>query len=359
MKINFYFDFETRSQLDLKKVGAVRYAMHPSTQFNYISYILGDGQLKSWSLYSGKPFPLEDFRDLLENPHKYWFITHNIEFDFLIWKFVLPRQLGIKINAPAVADLYDNMSLSNFFRLGSTLEANASMLAIGMKKHKEGKAIMLKLSKPNKKGEWVIPTEQEHNFFSLYADGDTVILKKCFDRMPKLPPHERELWEWNFVNNMRGIKIDMELVYAMDEIIRPNKEKLSNRFEDITGVSVNSPKAKDWFKKYYPWIVDLRKDTVLELVLDTSSVPEYVKEAINLKYLMAGTALTKVDTALELNYGGRVYQLFDYAKAQTKRFAGRGIQPQNFPRFDGKRRDKFDLELNTFYLAPQVKRPGS
>lgn len=351
-KKDFFFDFETRSRKDLTKVGAVNYALDDSTEVTAISFCVGNGPLIGWDKWRKQPIPFQ-LEDVRKHPEHYNFIAWNIEFDFLIWSYCFWRGKNDFVR-PQIKDLTDAMAISNYFRLGSTLEANASMMGLPLRKDKKGRAVMMKLSKPNTKGVFVDPTLEEHLAFIRYYMGDTDILRMSYYRMPKLPDKERKVWEWTIKRNLHGVKVDVDLLKAfkivMDEKIPP----LEDRFKEIVGCSSgSSAKMRDWFKQYYPWIVDFRKDTVQELLMDNTPVPEKVREALEIKYLLAGTALSKVEVGNLIQRGGRIYQLFDYAKAQTKRFAGRGIQPQNFPRYDNKRRDKMEFNLDSPYLASE------
>lgn len=351
--IPFCFDFETRSQLDLKKVGGVKYALHPSTQVTAISFGIGNAPIKGWDIWDGKTIP-QELHNVMKNPQLYLFIAHNIEFDYLIWTKVFSK-LFQEYTRPEVKNLYDNMSLSNYFRFGSTLEACAKMLNLPLSKDKKGRAVMMYTCKPDKDGDWVNPKSQEDYLaFKKYYMDDTEILRRAFNTMPKLPPKERLIWEWTFKRNLTGVKIDTELVNVFNIIIQEKIPPIEARYKQITGLTPASPKNVEFFKNFYPWIVDFRKDTLEQLMMDTTPVPELVREALEIKFLLGGTALSKVRTAMDQQVNGRMYQLFDYAKAQNKRFAGRGIQPQNFPRFDKKRRDAMDFDLNSPLLAQDL-----
>lgn len=354
--IPFCFDFETRSMLDLTEVGGVKYAMHSSTQVTAISFTIGDGPVIGWDIWQGSPIPRE-LDDVMANPHKYLMVAHNIEFDYLIWTIVFSK-LFRTYTRPQIANLHDNMAASNYFRLGSTLEACANMLRLPLVKDKKGRAVMMYTCKPNKNGEFVNPKNAEdYAAFKRYYMGDTHILRMAFKLIPQLPAKERKLWEWTFKRNLTGVRVDVELLEVFNNIINEKLPPIERRFQEIVGCSSQShAKILEFFKNFYPWIVDFKKDTVEQLLLDMTPVPEAVREALEIKFLLGGTALSKVATALNTQVNGRIYQLFDYSKAQNKRFAGRGVQPQNFPRFDKKRRDKIDLDLMSPFLAYEFRR---
>lgn len=353
--IDFIFDFETGNGegLDLREVGAVKYALHPATRVTYISYCFSaHDRMKEWYPHSGLPIP-EDLVDVANNPHKFRFIAHNVEFDHLIWGQVF-RKLFATFVRPHISNIHDNMAISNYFRLGSSLEGNAGMLGIPVRKHAAGKKVMMKLARNP-----LAPlTKQELQDFRLYGSGDTEILRQAYYRQPELPSLERWCWEWTFKTNLTGIKVDVPLLRLLKSVVDAHKPVLEKRFFDICKCSPGSAvKVKAFFKQYYPYIEDTRKDTIDEMMVDDTPVPSFVREALEIKYLVGGSAISKVDKALSILVGDRIYGLFDYAKAQTKRFAGKGVQPQNFPRFDDKRKDdlsKIDFNCSSEALIAQL-----
>jgi len=354
-KIPFIFDFETRSALDLTEVGAVKYCLHPSTGVTYISYCFSEhDRMKEWSPFLGTPVPAE-LVDVANNPDKYLLIAHNVEFDYLVYSQVW-RKLFVSFMRPSISSVHDNMSVSNYFRLGSSLEANAGMLNIPLRKHEEGRKVMKLLMRPDKGGRFPVPTPQQYKDFAMYGKGDTEMLRQAHFRMPHLPAFERWVWEWTFKTNLTGVRVDVPLIKLLKSIVDQNRPAKEQRFMQITGCGVNSHvKVKAFFKQYYPFIEDMRKETVEELLLDETPVPSYVREALDIKFLIGSTAISKIEKALDIVVGDRIYGLFDYAKAQTKRFAGKGIQPQNFPRFDTDRLDNLDhIDFNVEDLVSVV-----
>ena len=350
----FFFDFETSSMVDLTVVGDVNYFLHPSTHATAISWCVDNGPVKGWDKWSGLPIP-QELKDIAANPDAYKFIAHKVEFDYLAWTLVFAKNFP-RYQRPKIKNLHDNMAVSNYFRLGSSLEANARMLNLPLVKDKQGKAVMMYTCKPNAKGELVGPKNaNDYVAFKRYYMGDTDILRRAYRAMPQLPPKERLIWEWTFKRNLTGVKVDTDLIHVFDKMLNDKLPPLERRFKQITGCTPNSfARMLEFFQNFYPWIVDFRKDTVEELLMDTTPVPEEVREALEIKYLLGGSTMSKVPTAMNTMFNGRIYQLFDYAKAQNKRFAGRGVQPQNFPRYDKKRRDKLKLDLDSPFLAQNL-----
>lgn len=91
-------DYETRSEADLRKVGAFEYAMHPSTEILCIGYrlaesfeALADTTTQVWSPHLGLPFP-DDLLTALRDPGTR-LVAHNVPFERVITEHVLPRYL--------------------------------------------------------------------------------------------------------------------------------------------------------------------------------------------------------------------------------------------------------------------------
>lgn len=356
--IDFHFDFETRSRIDLKVSGAVRYATDSSTEATLLTWCFGrSGSIKVWRY--GQDIPA-DLMDVVLNPDKYRFNAFNIAFDYLIWAMVFSK-VAKGLVRPKISNLEDTMALTCHFRKGASLDAASRMMGLPYSKDKEGRRIMLKQCKPNATGEFVALTAEEWDKFAHYGMLDTKILRDIYYRVPPLPAPERWAWEWTLRRNLRGIRVDEVLVEEMDSIIQETMPKLIREFEILVGgkVKINSPKCKEYFKQYYPWIENMQADTVRDMLASDLQVHPVVRRAVEIKELAGSTSLAKVKCAIEQKHAGRIYGILSYHYAHTKRWAGRGIQIQNFPRVDDKKLDTIDFELNThdLVLAVRQKRP--
>lgn len=352
--IDFFFDFETRSRKDLKKVGSVVYATDSSTEATLITWTFGrTAPVKAWR--KGTPIPQELIHVAL-NPEKYHFIAHNVMFDFLIWTQVFIKNIPL-LKAPKIENISDNMAHTSYFRVGASLDAAAKILQLPMSKDKDGRKLMLKQCKPDSKGNFIELTATEWASFEHYGKIDTELLRKIYYSIPPLPPSERFAWEWTFKRNLKGLKLDMDVVNLLSKIVIDSTPAYVKEFEHITGyrVKINSPiQCKEYFKQFFPEIEDMQADTLRDMIADPRPIPAHVRRALEIKDLAGGASLSKLDAAIRMNYGGRIYGNLAYAHAQTKRWAGRGIQVHNFPRVDEKRPDDIDFDLNVINLAEHI-----
>lgn len=305
------------------------------------------------------PVPSELY-EVAMNPQKYNMVAHNVLFDHLIWSVVFKRQCIHALITPKVEDLSDNMALTCHFRVGAKLDSAAKILGLPFSKDPEGRRIMLKQCKVNSKtGDFPELSEDEWTKFEYYGVVDTKLLREIYYMCPRLPEPERFTWEWTFTRNLRGIKLDMNLLKEMEEILKEEKPKLIKEFESLTGgnLKINSPKCKAFFKQFYPYIENMQADTIREMLLDTRpEIPPHARRALECKAMAGSTSLAKIEKAGKANFSGRIYEVLAYHYAQTKRWAGRGIQVQNFPRTENEPKDPIDFDLNVKDLASEVRK---
>src|SRR5215471_2486698 len=84
-----HFDIETRSTVDLRKVGAHVYARHSGTAVHCLAWAIDDGPVEAW--LPGDPVPAP-FQEAAQPDSDTVLVAHNVEFDRLILEHVLvPR----------------------------------------------------------------------------------------------------------------------------------------------------------------------------------------------------------------------------------------------------------------------------
>src|SRR5262245_38642609 len=83
-----FFDIETRSAVDLRRVGAWCYASDPSTQVLCIGYAIDDGPVRIW--LPGDPVP-EAFIEAARNPN-WLLVAHNDQFERTISQHILEQR---------------------------------------------------------------------------------------------------------------------------------------------------------------------------------------------------------------------------------------------------------------------------
>lgn len=171
-------------------------------------------------------------------------------------------------------------------------------------------------------------------------NGQDVVVEQNVDKACqwyKIPAVEHHTWCLNELKNERGVMVDMQLIDAAIEINKDYREELIEEATELTGLSnVNSPKQlKEWLSaEMDEEITSLNKLAVRQMLINADD--EDIKRILTIRQLMAKSSITKY---LALKYGAcrdlRVRGMIQYYGAnRTGREAGRGAQPQNFPRID-------------------------
>jgi len=333
--MDFFFDFETRSRLDLKEVGTIRYALHESTEATLITYAFGKyGELRYWRL--GWPLP-QDLIEVARNPENFNFIAFNVIFDYMIWMHAFIGKMGGIVNKIPLERVHDCMALTCHYRAGSSLGSAAKMFDLPLEKDKEGRRIMLKQRKPDRKGKFPELTAEEWQHFIRYGLLDTRILREIYYRCPALPSGERWVWEWTFRRNLQGIRVDVPLINVLNDILSEEYPKYLRQFHYFTGGNFtvkSTQKCLEFFKQFWPSIKNMRKDTVRDMLLESEGKPNHAVQALKIKETAGSNSLAKIKVAVNQTFKGRLYNLLVYHKAQTKRWAGYGVQIQNMPRLE-------------------------
>ena len=139
-----WLDYETRSRIDLKMVGAYEYAIHPSTELLCAAWAIVGSPVQLW--LPGMPLPEELFAAEV-------ICAHNANFEFLITKHVAhPRH-----NWPIIPIERFNCSMARCLAVGlpASLSKAADALELENRKDAGGHRLMLGMTKPRRarKGE--------------------------------------------------------------------------------------------------------------------------------------------------------------------------------------------------------------
>ena len=134
-------DFETRSGARLDLVGAWRYAADPSTEVLCVGYAVDDGPVRIWT--PGQAIP-EEFIDAARNSD--WLvIAHNDQFESAIEQLVLAPRYAWSL-VPLERHRC-TMAMAMAAALPGALEGAALALGLSYQKDREGRRLMLRLSR--------------------------------------------------------------------------------------------------------------------------------------------------------------------------------------------------------------------
>lgn len=342
MRNRFLFDYETRSEIDLRKVGAIEYAKHPSTEILCLGTKLNKEKPELW-LPSGKLSG--NFREALSDK-SFVFTAHNALFEYCITHFVLPKYLSgnekqLVLDLP-IERFKCTAAKAAACALPRSLEESGIALNLPIKKNMDGRRLMLKYSKPrpqykkNKTGLKYYNDEFELYSIYDYCLTDVEAEGLLDDRLPDLSPFEQKVWISNQKMNLRGVQIDIPSVKKILKLSNEHLEVLQNSVSEITNGELDSVlKVKatlEWLDSRGFEYTDLRADTV-KAALEDDTLPKGVRQVLEIRQAVSKTSNKKYSAMLtRAGSDGRVRDLTMYHAASTGREGGRGMQIQNLPR---------------------------
>lgn len=322
--VPFFLDFETRSRLNLKQVGAHRYAEDPSTE------VLRAG----WAGLHGGPFrwrpsdpTTEEWMHYVDDP-AVTIVAHNAEFERLILAHKFGRRLP-------PSRFRCTAALCRRYGLPGKLELAGIALAVEHEKDAAaGKRLITKLCKPRRSGEWWEEEDCPEDFDALeeYNEGDVAAMRDIYNILPPLSDREQAIWELTVRMNDRGLPVDLDAVKLAQEVVIREKERLSKEWERLVGCKVGSPTAAKALG-----LPSLRKVAVRH-ALRRTDLTERQRRALEIRKAVARTSVRKL-WSLErmVSTDGRYRGSLIYSGAErTQRWSGGGVQAHNLPRGLGK-----------------------
>ncbi|MGG4180816.1 DNA polymerase [Virgibacillus pantothenticus] len=332
-------DIETYSSVDIKKSGLYKYVQSPDFEVLLFAYSANGQPTQIVDLTQGEEIPKEIRLALTSDSvtkHAY-----NAAFEW----YCLSKHLGVYDRIGWLSQWRDTM-LHGLY-CGYTAGLGATAKAIGLPQDKRKMTVgnsLIKLfctpTKPTKKNGNRTRTLPHHEpekweLFKEYCIQDVEVEKEIEKRLSRFPVPEAEqkLWELDQRINVRGIKIDQKLVdgaiYSSNLITSELKEEAVN----ITGLSNPNSAAqlKQWLAQQGLEVENLQKDTVLELLENTSGD---IRRVLEIRQEMSKTSVKKYQAMKDaVCEDGRVRGLLQfYGANRTGRWAGRLVQVQNLPR---------------------------
>lgn len=380
MKKRVTFDFETRSDVDLKKCGAYKYSLGALTQptclafkvhGNPVIYFLDFKLVNTpWAKLSAKLKTLWSCM-ILEG---YEFSAHNAFFEKCIYENILVKRYGWPHISPT--QYRCTAAKAAACALPRGLEGAGETLGLNVQKDKRGYAAMMKTCRPTRRfGDFAKMVEaiearlregkpltsrmknwQEDKskfekikqFISYEDDPETweTLYTYCKidvkaeealdDALPDLIRDEQEIWHFNQKLNWRGLNIDIPTVTKIVGIMDIESKLKLKELDILTMGLVTKPGARksilDFLALEGIELPDIKAKTV-EDVLAGDGLPEDVKRLLQIRQALSKTSTKKYQAFLNrANDDGRVRDILLYHGASTGRDTGTGIQPHNFPR---------------------------
>ncbi len=334
-----YIDFETYSECDLDDCGSYVYANHPSTDVLCLT-LKFDEEPTEILKYGEHKLSDRIFSHVAVDGIV---VAHNMFFDRNIWNAICHKLYGwpeLKLEQCRCT-----MAKSAAHGFPLKLEKVAVALNLPIGKDTISGRILNKLSKPQKskkKPDYrCLPDKYPESFETLYKYGirDTDVCQLIDKTIPDLTEYQLNTWRLNEVINDRGFHVDVPTIKKLLPKIEEEKLRFNSRVDAITnGVITKITQVQRIVKYANEQLVPLAnctKETLTEWVEQRGdSLPADVKEILEMR-LMGGKSSTGKYEKMHYfaSIDGRVRGTMVYCGAiRTGRFAGRGVQPHNFPK---------------------------
>ena len=331
-----FLDYETRSEVDLKKSNAYNYAENPTTNVMCTGWAIGDGPV---CIDDNGGVPEVIFNHIKE---KKPVVAQNLPFEYLIYKNVYRERKYAKEYCFPEFELSMNtrctMAACFAAAIPGSLEAAAPALGLDVEKDMAGNKAMMLFCKPNKDGTFWTKKDKPEKWQAMldYCEKDIVVTREIYKRLPKLSDREQELWLLDQKINSRGVPIDLKSAAIAHELVELEKDKLNKQIQILTGGGVATCKSSAQLKEWLKWEnVDTESvdKAAVEVILENPDTSELVKKVLNLKKIGAKSSNAKLVKMLEkANADGRVKGSMQFHVATTGRWAAWGLQLHNMPK---------------------------
>jgi DNA polymerase bacteriophage-type len=375
-------DFETAAAADLPLVGADVYAQHPTTEILLLRYEV-DGVMHEW-----RPgWDGDDLHALVCDPDVI-FVAHNAGFEQAIWRHIMVPDFGFP---PIPVERWeDTMATCAWRAIPLALDKAASVLGLGESKDKEGRSLVLSMSKPLtqvahmeeypgpewgtkvawaklfKPGMFPKRTPERMARISRYCAQDVQVegprgLRGRIGLVSQQSSQERQVWIYDQKINQRGVRIDLDFVRAAERVVEGATVELLREFRDLTGGLNPGQVAKviAWAGEQGVVLDNLQK-AYLDGLLGVSeeegyvslatedddlheggvsgggvlgALPNAVRRVLQIRQMLGSASIKKLPRMRAcVGEDGRARGLLQYHAASPGRWGGRLFQPQNFPR---------------------------
>lgn len=329
-----FIDSETKSRADITSVGGWLYTQDSSTEIILGAYRFSDWQAGRVEFFTADTIPAEvaDFTGVV--------VAHNWTFEHGILSALADKG---KVNASYKnPDRYEcTAATAARMALPRSLEKASEALELKNKKlSREGRALILRYSVPDKKGNFRKITESDFQLWKEYNKADVLAMEELFYTLPRLmdEPFESRVFRIDQRMNLQGVKIDrqsareiLDAYNAQLSVIKENAKTLCG-VEAAGALTVSSTVGfKKWLGKMGAPVDNVQEATLDAVYAKTKN--GIIQTAIEYRRAIAAAAPKKLEAMLATSDADGIARHFLlYAGAHTLRWSGRGFQIQNLPR---------------------------
>ena len=366
-------DFETRSDIPIRKAGAARYATDETTEVMMLAArlpgaeatdiwysrevdapavmgaILKSGPdkgtrrtlLDAIEIYSGDAFLKE-----IDHAARTGCIieAHNMMFEWQIWHNIMVPKYGVRPLDPRQVRCSAAKAAS--YSLPRSLEGVGAALQLDVQKDLEGGKLLKRLCKmrhPTKDNPRLWFGDQAEILrLGEYCIRDVDTEIAVSEALPDLPQQEWDLWIVDQAMNNRGVQLDIELIKKCQKLAAEAKIELNKELFYLTGIEKTSQRQRllDYFREEGVPLENMQAGS-LDAALESGDLDKDMYRAIEVVREGNKTTTSKLDAMLlRAQKDGRARDNLMFHAASTGRWGGRGIQLQNLKRGSVKDMDK-------------------
>lgn len=341
-----HHDFETRSTLVLKKVGAYRYALHPTTEI-LLCAVASDEPGARVYLWVNPKYLTEDM-DGSENEEAENLLAqavqlyaHNVPFELaLAWGIAQQGKASPFRELPSQLKYRCTAAMARKAGLPWGLDKLCEALHVSDGKDKEGKRLIELFSKPRKATKkraagFVSPLSMPDDW-KLFGDYCRQDVRAERGVHHKLKPFELvgaqlATFQFDLRMNHRGIPINLEAARNAQNVIDEVDRTVTKEFRELTGLNpTQREEVKGWLERNGCTLPDMTADTIEEAVRSPQSSFE-VFRALQLYQKLSFAAAKKIGVMLTACCPDGYFRgTMLFYGAGTGRWSGKLLQPHNF-----------------------------
>ena len=220
------------------------------------------------------------------------------------------------------------------------LEDACEALDLPHKKDKEGHRVMLKLTKPRKatkhnQNKWHNSKDDLLRVIE-YCESDIYSETELFLTLPELSPKERQVWILDQQMNMRGVRVDRDLVLKIIDMVKEETEALNAETVRLTNNMLTSTTQTQKFKEFLKSdgvnMSNLQAKTISDLLASDVLESKRARRLLEIRQTVSKVSNKKyIAYEHRTRFDGVVRDLLMYHGASTGRFSGKGLQIHNLP----------------------------
>lgn len=351
MNGHVHIDYEGRSKADLKKVGAYRYAIDPSTEIFMCGVSADDSdRVLLWvNPKFGLPEQNEEAEEMIAKATR--ITAHNAPFELAVTWGALEQGKSCPFKSlPDFSVFRCTAAVARKAGLPSSLENLGAALGLSTQKDNSGKALIRFFCVPRKDGQFNEPKDfpEKWDQFCAYCVTDVKVEKLADQKLKafELTGGPLETFLFDLRMNHRGIPVNVPALRNAQKIIDEVESTVTTEFRKLTGLNPTQREAvRLWLGAHGCPMPDMTAETVtqkIEVSAEARLVAEnggyeseveswiQVNRCLTLYAKLSYAAVKKIPTMLDwVCPDGRMRGVLKYYGASTGRWTAGGPQIQN------------------------------